>query len=100
MDELFRRRENVRTWPFPAFAKDRFTRRLRAAEFHSSDALRRSSLSDALGSSPKPQERAAKYASHASGVDLIKRELEGIENLPIEWRNYIEQESKSDILSA
>jgi hypothetical protein len=100
MDDLFRRRENVRTWQFPDFARDIFTRRLRAAGFHSRDTLKKSSLSDALGDSPKPQERASKYVSIASASELIRREMESVENLGQKWIGYIEELSRADVLGA
>jgi hypothetical protein len=100
MDELFRRRENARTWKFPDFARDIFARRLRAAAFHSHDTLKKSSLADALGDSPKPLERVAKYVSASSGGDIIQRELSGIENIDPAWKEYIQQVAKGDILTA
>jgi hypothetical protein len=100
MDELFRRRENVRTWKFPDFARDIFSRRLRAASFHSRDTLKRSSLSDALGLSPKPLDRAYKYVSVQSAVEIIEKEVAGIENIPDDWAAYIRTMATSDVLSA
>jgi hypothetical protein len=100
MDELFRRRENARTWKFPDFARDIFARRLRAAAFHSHDTLKKSSLSDALGDSPKPQERAIKYVSTSSGIDIIQREMLKIEDLPSNWKQYIERLSTKDALAS
>ena len=89
-----------RTWKFPEFAKDIFSRRLRAASFHSRDTLRKSSLTDALGSSPKPQVRAMRYASTQSGIELIKGEMDAITHLPADWREYIERLAKMDLLVA
>lgn len=100
MDEVFRRRENSRTWQFPTFARDIFARRLRAAEFHSNETLKKISLADALGETPKPQERAAKYVSTSSAVDIIKREIDGLANIDSKWKEYIEGLSRTDILSA
>lgn len=100
MDELFRRRENARTWKFPDFARDIFARRLRAAAFHSHDAQKKNSLADALGDSPRPQERVAKYVSTSSGLDIIQREISGIENLNASWKGYIERLAKQDVLSS
>ncbi|MDX3984116.1 MAG: hypothetical protein QHC88_02575 [Achromobacter sp.] len=100
IDELFRRRENARTWRFPEFAKDIFSRRLRAAEFHLRQDIRKNSLTDALSDSPRPSERAENYVSPASARDLIRREIESIEHLPDEWKHYVETLSRSDILAA
>lgn len=100
MDELFRRRENVRTWAFPAFARDIFARRLRAAAFESSTLRGRASMADALGNSPRPQERAEKYASQASAVDIVRRELEGLQSIPADWQAYIAKLSQDDVLAA
>lgn len=100
MDELFRRRENARTWKFPDFARDIFARRLRAAAFHSHDILKKISLAAALGDSPKPQERVAKYVSAVSGEDIIRRELSGIEHLNDKWKEYIESLAKEDVLAS
>lgn len=100
MDDLFRRRENVRTWQFPAFARDIFSRRLRAAGFQSRETLKDSTLADALGDSPKPQERATKYVSASSAAEIIKRETESIEHLNVSWKSYIEDMSRQDVLGA
>jgi hypothetical protein len=100
MDELFRRRENSRTWRFPDFARDIFSRRLQAAAFHSGNPLKKISLAEALGDSPKPQERVAKYVSTSSGIDIIRREVSGLEGLNSDWKNYIEQLAKDDVLAS
>jgi len=100
MDELFRRRENARTWRFPDFAKDIFARRLKAASFKADDSIKRNSLNDALGDSPKPQDRVAKYVSVSSGIDIIKRQISGLENIPANWENYILGLAEKDFLAA
>jgi hypothetical protein len=100
MDEVFRRRENVRGWMFPAFARDIFFRRLKAAELVPADTSGRNLMTVALDNSPKPQERAAKYASRASGVEIVRRELEGIVDIPSDWRTCIESKARTDVLSA
>lgn len=100
IDELFRRRENVRTWKFPAFAKDIFSRRLRAAGIDFGQDSKKNSLTDALSTNPKPLERVDNYVSATSARDLIRRELEGIGYLPAAWKHYIETLSKSDMLAA
>ena len=100
MDEIFRRRENSRTWQFPAFARDIFARRLRAAEFQSNKALKGNSLVDALGQTPKPQERAAKYTSKSSAIDIVSREVDKLSNIDMKWKNYSKSLSHEDVLSA
>lgn len=100
MDEIFRRRENSRTWLFPTFARDIFSRRLRAAEFHSHQTLKKISLTDALGETPKPQDRAAKYVRASSAIERIKREMDSVEYLDSTWQEHIESLSRIDILSA
>ena len=100
MDELFRRRENSRTWRFPDFARDIFARRLKATAFNSEETIKKNSLVEALGDSPKPQERVAKYVSISSGVDIIQREVLALDNIDNDWRKYIEQLSREDFLAA
>lgn len=100
MDELFRRRENVRTWNFPDFARDIFARRLRAAAFHSENSIRKNLLAEALKDTPKPQERVARYVSQSSGMDIIRREISGLENVDAGWKNYIQRLAEDDLLSA
>lgn len=100
MDELFRRRENVRTWKFPDFARDIFARRLRAAAFQPADFIKKTSLAEALGDTPKPQERVARYVSPSSGMDIIRRELSGLEHIDASWKKYIQHLAEDDLLAA
>lgn len=100
MDELFRRRENVRTWKFPAFARDIFLRRLKAAGIEPHPSAKGASLADALGESPLPQQRVSNYVSLSSARELIRRELQSIDYAPVAWREYIERTASEDILAA
>jgi hypothetical protein len=100
MEEIFRRRENSRTWIFPKFACDIFERRLKRSEYCRSGSVLK--LSEALGQSLKPAERAKKYFSTESGMkNLIAK---SINDLPVEvtddWKGYIAQMGQDDVLQA
>jgi hypothetical protein len=100
MEEIFRRRENSRTWIFPKFACDIFERRLKRSEYCGNGSILK--LSDAVGQSLKPSERARKYFSAEAGMrNLITK---AINDLPAEvtedWKEYISQMGQDDILQA
>ncbi|MGA2252706.1 hypothetical protein [Terracidiphilus sp.] len=56
LDSVLRRRENVKSYIFPAFAKDVFAKRLALAGYESEDLP--NSLDHVLGEGPTPSERA------------------------------------------
>ena len=100
MEEIFRRRENSRTWIFPKFACDIFERRLKRSEYCRNGSILK--LSDAVGQSLKPSERARKYFSAEAGMrNLIAK---AINDLPADvtddWKEYISQMGEDDILQA
>lgn len=100
MEEIFRRRENSRTWIFPKFACDIFERRLKRSEYCGNGAI--IDLPKAMGQSLKPSERARKYFSAEAGMrNLIAK---AINDLPIDldevWKEYISKTGQDDILQA
>lgn len=100
MDEIFRRRENARTWIFPKFARDIFERRLKGSEF--SQGVSAIDLSGAMGQSLKPHERAKRYVSTDLGRSAVV--ARAIDALPpvvtAEWKGYIARMGQEDLLRA
>lgn len=103
MEEIFRRRENSRTWIFPKFARDIFERRLKRSEYCRSGSTLK--LSEALGNSLKPSERAKKYFSVVSPESGMRKLIaKAIKDLPADvsedWKEYISTMGQEDILQA
>lgn len=100
MDEIFRRRENARTWVFPKFARDIFERRLKGSEF--SQGTVSIDLEGAMGQSPKPQQRAKRYFSTDSGrAAIIGRAIDALPaTVADEWKEYIARIGQDDLLQA
>jgi hypothetical protein len=102
MQALFRRRENVRTWIFPKFAKDIFVRRVRAGELGKYGKPSELSLTSALGKGLNPAERAMTYVSSAAGrAALIRKAIAALPNaVTAEWKEFILQTSEKSLLDA
>lgn len=98
MDEIFRRRENVRTWRFPAFAEDIFARRLKAANIPFREGSQKVSLQNSLQKSENPKHRAARYVRKTSGTDIIEREIRSISEVGSEWQDYVRRLAGESIL--
>ncbi len=100
MEEIFRRRENSRTWIFPKFASDIFERRLKRSEYCRNGSV--IDLSKAMGQSLKPSERARKYFSTEAGMRTLLTKT--INELPVdatdEWKEFISKMGQDDILQA
>ena len=99
MDEMWRRKENARTWIFPKFACDIFERRLKGSEFAVGQTP---TLLDAASSSLKPLDRANRYVSNAdTRAKIIEKAVASLpENLPKVWKDYVIQLGKANLLAA
>ena len=99
MDEMWRRKENARTWIFPKFACDIFERRLKGSEF---DFGPTPTLLDATGSSLKPLERANRYFSNAdTRAKIIEKAFGSLpESVGQAWKEYVAQIGQSNLLAA
>lgn len=102
IDEVFRRRENVRTWAFPDFARDIFSRRLKVAARSARIPKGEYSIAGVLGASLPPRERADKYVSTPAGRSaIIEAAFKSLgEGLPSTWRQYVRSLAPRDLLSA
>jgi hypothetical protein len=99
MDEIFRRRENARTWIFPKFARDIFERRLKGSEFNQGAVV--INLAGAMGQSLKPQDRAKRYVSTEKRATVIERAIAALPAFVTdEWQDYISQLARNDLLQA
>lgn len=99
MDEMWRRKENARTWIFPKFACDIFERRLKGSEF---DVGQTPTLLDAMRPSLKPLERANRYVSNADArAKIIEKAVAALpESIPQVWKEYVIQLGKTNLLAA
>lgn len=99
MDEMWRRKENARTWIFPKFACDIFERRLKGSEFAVGQTP---TLLDAVGSSLRPLDRANRYVSNAdTRAKIIEKAVALLpENLPRVWKDYVIQLGEANLLTA
>ena len=101
MEELFRRRENPRTWVFPKFARDIYTRRIQQSEYRTDPSSRE--LATALGSSLKPIDRAQLHYVRTAEkrAALVEANLQSISDvLSPEWRAYVKSLSQDNIVNA
>lgn len=102
MDQLFRRRENSRTWLFPEFAEDIFRRRMRVSDFATGTGTDLS-IASVLGRGMTPSARASSYVPTSTGRrDVIARAVGPLvaNQLPEAWAEYIVGRAPDDILSA
>lgn len=81
LDELLRRGENTKTWIFPKFAEDAFSRRLEHAG-HGIPA-RDKVVRQVLGRSPTPEEAGLSFKQASPEVALR------LNDLPGEWHEYL-----------
>ena len=102
MDELFRRKENSRTWWFPEFAQDIFYRRMKASEYDQQGVTRSSLMITVLGKSLPPSLRAQEYVKTSdSRRKLIETAISTLPvDTPNDWRIYINALAENDVLSA
>lgn len=70
LDELLRRKENRKTWIFPDFARDVFTRRLTCAGFALGNVTK--PLRAVMGGGIRPEESAERYAGSSSAVRALQ----------------------------
>lgn len=100
MEEIFRRRENSRTWIFPKFARDIFERRLKVSEYGRKKSASELTISVALGQSLPPSEAANLYVSTPAGRNgLIRRAVNSLPpDITEEWKTYIVELGANDLL--
>jgi hypothetical protein len=98
MDELFRRRENRKTWLFPEFAQDIFSRRIRNSEY----GIESESITTTLGKTASPASRAESYVTSSdTRRRLIESALDTISPAVSDsWKNHIRSLANEDVLAA
>ncbi len=96
IDDKLRRKENVRTWIFPEFAKDIFRRRLGQTPYAGS-VNDKEPLQQVFGASMLPRDRAKRYVQ---GADARKRIHRPESDTPPEWKVFIETLAEIDPLEA
>jgi hypothetical protein len=102
VDDLFRRRENSRTWLFPEFAEDIFARRMKVSEYTKLGRSLDLSIGAILGKSLLPINKAMSYVSTDSGRrEVIRRAVMALPpQVPAAWRTYITESASKDFLAA
>jgi hypothetical protein len=93
IDHLLTRKEDRRTWMFPRFAEDIFSRRLRHAKLYTKA---KSPLQQVFGSSPRPSKAAKDYV----GTSTADRGLKIEDAWTDEWKNFVRQLFLTDPLAA
>lgn len=102
MEEIFRRRENSRTWLFPRFATDIFARRMKVSEYSKRRGGPELSMNATLGKSLVPQARANAYVPSIDGRRQIVRRLTATlhKEAPEAWVEYVVNLADVDLLNA
>lgn len=93
LDEILRRRENRKTWIFPAFAEDVFRKRLLFAAY--TDVPNTKAIEGVFGAGVPAENRARQYAGKAP-----LRAVKFDKSWPARWTQYLEDLAKRDPLSA
>lgn len=96
IDEVLQRRENRKTWVFPDFAEDIFTRRLTAIGYTKPEQMD-SLLQYVLSSTPPPDEKVKGYVKSTISSDKI---IKFDKSWPDAWNNYLHEIAKESLLSA
>ncbi len=92
LDEILRRRENSKSWIFPAFAEDVFRKRMAFSQF---DLPSGKAMDKVFGGSTPPEERGRQYAGKNT-----KRVVKLSETWPEEWKSYLLALAQTNPLSA
>ena len=93
LDELLRRKENRKTWLFPAFAEDVFSRRLKTAGFL---AQRETEVLEAVfGRGSTPERKAIRYCGNTP-----EKSVRPDPKFPLEWKKYLAKLATTDPLAA
>jgi len=95
MDEILRRRENSKLWPYPKFAQDVFRRRLQWCGY-SFDPESGDLISDVLGGAHMPPAERIEHYTRNSKRNIICL----VEDWPTEVRNILSELEAHDVLSA
>ena len=95
LDEILRRRENVKTWVFPKFAEDVFQKRLQVAGY-SVNTCPEACLASVLGGTQISIKIKVKHYAGSSPGKVIKIE----QDWPEKVKMCLEELSKKDVLSA
>jgi hypothetical protein len=93
LDEMLRRRENPKTWIFPAFAEDVFRKRLLFAAY--TDVPSAKAVEGVFGAGVPAENRARQYAGKAP-----LRAVKFDKAWPAKWTQYLENLAMKDPLSA
>lgn len=96
IDDKLRRKENPRTWIFPAFAQDIFRRRLEQTSY-AKDVGATGAIEKVFGKTLSAMERALRYVpSSAARRQVLKID----EDATCAWREFLEQLGQEDPLAA
>ncbi|MEX1026504.1 MAG: hypothetical protein WD049_00640 [Candidatus Paceibacterota bacterium] len=97
LDELLRRQESQKTWVFPDFAEDVFSRRLKHVGI--ADNIKERPINKIFGSSPTPKSIAEKARQYCKNKPLEKI-AKLSEVAPPEWKDFLQMVYDRDPLEA
>jgi len=94
IDAVLRRKENTRTWIFPKFAEDIFSRRIKNSNYKFNEKSN-SLISDVFGSGYKPLQIALNYLPNQKEKAILLED-----NWPNKWKQFLNDLAKNNPLSA
>ena len=94
LDNMLRRKEDTKTWIFPSFAEDAFTRRLRYSKLKSISGG--DQIGKIFGSNLSPKDAANYYAGIGSAEKILKIDSKW----PNRWKKYLKELFDDDKLEA
>jgi hypothetical protein len=96
IDDVLRRPENIKTYIFPNFAEDIFTKRLKESGYNFENRRNvRSTISEVFGDGMSPTEKALKYMANSK-----ERAIEIDPEWPESWTVFLKELASRDPLSA
>ena len=99
IDEVLQRKENRRTWTFPAFAEEIFKRRIALSQYQSTQVSGMTDLEWVFGRTLVPEKKASEYVKTKEAklrVIYVDKENEW----PKAWKRFLEKLAEADVLSA
>lgn len=94
LDSVFKRPENSRTWAFPEFAEDIFSRRLKLSPYKFTPS-KDSSIAKVFGTRSSPSNTARQYVPNSPEKAIVLDK-----DWPIEWQEFLRNLANEDPLSA
>lgn len=94
IDNVLRRKENKRTWVFPSFAEDIFSRRIKLSSYNSKEIIG-PYLSRVLGKTISPTQKVLLYLPNSK-----EKAIRVEEKWPKRWKDFLKDLTEKDPISA